>query len=71
MSSFRTAFFLAFSALRKGNRWALLLIIVVMALSFTNLIFISSILTGVTATLDQQLIDTQVGHVVIDPAKDE
>ena len=30
MGSFRTAIFLAFSALRKGNRWALILIIVVM-----------------------------------------
>jgi len=71
MGNFSTAFFLAFSALRKGNRWALALIILVMALSFTNLIFVSSILTGVTATLDQQLIDTQVAHVVIDPAKDD
>ena len=71
MGSFRTAIFLAFSALRKGNRWALLLIIVVMALSFTNLIFISSMLTGFTATLDKQLIETRIGNVVIVPAEHE
>jgi putative ABC transport system permease protein len=71
MHNFTAAFFLAFSALRRSNRWALLLIIVVMALSFTNLIFISSIMTGFIAMLDKQLIETRIANVVIDPAENE
>lgn len=41
LGNFKLALFLAFKSMYKGNRWALALIIVVMAFSFVNLIFTS------------------------------
>ena len=42
----KLAFFLAFKSIYRGNRWAALLIVAVMALSFANLILTPSILSG-------------------------
>jgi putative ABC transport system permease protein len=68
MGNIKAALFLAYKSVTRGNRWALGLIILVMSLSFMNLIFTSSILDGVTDTLDNQLVNTLVGNVVIDPS---
>jgi putative ABC transport system permease protein len=63
----RLAFFLAFKSLWKGNRWAALLIISVMALSFAQLILTPSIISGVTHALNAQQINTLYGNVIVDP----
>jgi putative ABC transport system permease protein len=70
-NNFKTAAFLAFKSIIKGNRWTLIMIIMVMAFSFINLIFVSSILSGVMKTLDDQLIDTLYANVIIDPKQDD
>ncbi|MBI2869758.1 MAG: ABC transporter permease [Chloroflexi bacterium] len=67
MHGLRVALFLAYKSILKGNRWALALTVLVMALSFVNLIFTSSILSGVTTTLDRQLIDTSLANIVLSP----
>ena len=67
MGNLKLALFLAFKSIIKGNRWALILIILVMSLSFANLLMTPSILSGVTNTLNQQQIDTLYGNIVIDP----
>jgi putative ABC transport system permease protein len=71
MGNLKLALFLAFKSIIKGNRWALVLIILVMSLSFTNLLLTPSILSGVTNTLNQQQIDTLYGNIVIDPPPTE
>jgi len=71
MGSFKAAVFLAFKSVVRGNRWALALIILVMSLSFMNLVFTASILDGVSGTLDGQLVNTLIGNVVIDPGDSE
>jgi len=71
MGHFKLALFLAFKSIIKGNRWALVLIILVMSLSFANLLLTPSILSGVTNTLNQQQIDTLYGNIVIDPPPTE
>ena len=71
MGSFKVALFLAYKSIIKGNRWALVLIILVMSLSFTNLILTPSILAGVTNTLDEQQVNTLFANIVIDPGKDK
>ena len=70
-SNFKTSGFLAFKSILKGNRWTLIMIILVMAFSFINLVFVSSILSGVMKTLDDQLVDTLYANVIIDPVEDE
>jgi putative ABC transport system permease protein len=71
MGNLKLALFLAFKSIVKGNRWALVLIILVMSLSFANLLLTPSILSGVTNTLNQQQIDTLYGNIVIDPPSTE
>jgi len=71
MGNLKLALFLAFKSIIKGNRWALVLIILVMSLSLANLILTPSILAGVTNTLDQQQVDTLLANIVIDPQADE
>lgn len=67
MGSVRATFFLAFKSIVKGNRWALAMIIIVMSLSFANMMLTPSIISGVTRALDQQQIDTVCGNIVLDP----
>ena len=69
-SNFKLALFLAFKSMFRGNKWALVLIIVVMAFSFVNLIFTSAIISGVMTTMDNQIIDTMFSNVVISPKED-
>ena len=71
MGNLKLALFLALKSIIKGNHWALVLIILVMSLSFTNLIVTPSILSGVTNTLDQQQVDTLLANIIIDPQSDE
>ena len=71
MGSLKVALFLAWKSIIKGNRWALIFVILVMSLSFVNLIFTSSILSGVTATMDEQMVNNLLANVVIDPPEDE
>ncbi|MDD5312408.1 MAG: FtsX-like permease family protein [Dehalococcoidia bacterium] len=68
---YKLALFLAFKSIIKGNHWTLALIIAVMAFSFVNLIFTSSIISGVMATLDQQMIDTMFANIVLSPEENE
>jgi len=70
MGNFKLALFLAFKSIFKGNRWAVVLIVLVMSLSFANLLLTPSILTGVTNTLNRQQVETLYGNIVIDPPAD-
>jgi putative ABC transport system permease protein len=67
----KLAIFLAFKSMLRGNKWALGLIIVVMAFSFVNLIFTSAIISGVMTTMDSQMVNTIFSNVVISPSQDK
>ncbi len=67
MGDLKLALLLAYKSVVKGNRWALVLIILVMSLSFANLVLTPSILSGVTQTLDKQQVETLFGNIIIDP----
>jgi len=71
MGDLKLSFFLAFKSIIKGNRWAFVLIVAVMALSFTNLLLTPSIMAGVTDTLNQQQIDNLYSNIVVDPPSTE
>ena len=71
MGNLKVALFLAYKSIARGNRWALVLIVLVMSLSFVNLIFTASILSGVMTTMDDQLVDTMFAHVSISPQENE
>ncbi len=67
MGNFKLAVFLAYKSIFKGNRWALVLIVAVMSLSFANLLLTPSILLGVTETINRQQVDTLYGNIVVSP----
>lgn len=67
----RIAGFLAVRLLVRGNRWALIGIIAVMALSLVNHVYTSAMLSGFSDTLDQQLIDNMLGNIVIAPEENK
>ena len=71
MADIRLAMFLAYKSIFKGNRWALVLIVLVMSLSFANLLLTPSILLGVTETINRQQVETVYSNIVIDPAADQ
>lgn len=71
MGDLKLAIFLAYKSIFKGNRWALVLIVTVMSLSFANLLLTPSILLGVTDTVNRQQVETMYGDIVVDPPSDE
>ena len=71
LGNIKLAFFLAYKSMIKGNRWALVLIIMVMAFSFVNLNFTTSIISGVMSTMDNQMIDAVFSNLVISPRQDK
>jgi len=71
MGNLRTALFLTRKAFMKGNKWALVFVILAMSLSFVNLNFMPALLSGARDTLEEQLVRTVLANVVIDPEEDE
>ncbi len=69
MGNIKLALFLALKSFLKGNRWTLALIVLVMSLSFTNLVLTPSIMSGVTQAINQQQINTLFGNILIDPPR--
>lgn len=71
LSDLRLSVFLAQKSITKGNKGTLVLTIFIMALVFVNSVFISSLFLGLTGTINDQIINTMYGTVVIEPKKDE
>jgi putative ABC transport system permease protein len=71
MGDLKLAFFLAHKSIFKGNRWALILIVLVMSLSFANLLLTPSILMGVNDAVNVQQVETLYGDIVVDPPENE
>jgi putative ABC transport system permease protein len=71
MGNFRLALFLAYKSIIKGSRWTLVLIMLVMSLSFANLILTPSIMSGVTEAINKEQIETLFGNIIIDPPSDQ
>jgi putative ABC transport system permease protein len=67
LGNFKLAAFLAYKSIIKGNRWTLIMIILVTSLSFANLIIIPSLMSGVTDAINKQQIETLFGNIIIDP----
>ncbi len=63
----RLPFYLAWQYMRRGNKWTLLLTILLMAAAFINLVFPSALFTGIVQGSNQQIIDAYVGNVYLTP----
>lgn len=71
LSNLKLSLFLAYKSITKGNKGTLILTIFIMSLIFINLVFISSLFLGVSDTVNNQVINTAYGNIVIEPMEDE
>jgi len=67
----RVALFLVFKAITRGNKYTLILTILVTTLAFINIIFISAIMSGAISKAYQQAQENYVSNIVILPPVDE
>ncbi len=67
----KTAFFLALTSIKRGNKGTLAMTILIMTLAYVNLVFISSVFGGIVEAINTQSIDNQYSNIVIEPAIDE
>jgi len=67
----RVSIFLVYKAITRGNRFTLILTILVTTLAFINIIFISSIMNGAITKAYQQAQENYVSNIVILPDTDE
>lgn len=66
----KVALFLGHKSIVNGNKGIIVLMIFILSLAFVNLIFTTSLLNGLTTTLDNQLINNSVANIVIDPQEE-
>lgn len=66
----KVALFLAFKSATRGNKAIVALMIFIMSLAFINLVFISSILNGIVATINNQVKTNVVSDIVIEPQEE-
>jgi putative ABC transport system permease protein len=67
---FKVAIFLGYKSIVNGNKGIVILMIFILSLAFVNLIFINSLLNGVTTTLNNQIINNSAGNIVIGPQEE-
>jgi putative ABC transport system permease protein len=67
----RVAFFLVYKAITRGNRFTLVLTILITTLAFINIIFISSLMNGAINKSYQQAQENYVSNLVITPPSDQ
>ncbi len=67
----KTAFFLAFTSIKRGSKGTLAMTILIMTLAYVNLVFISSIFGGIVEAINRESINNQYSNIVIEPAIDE
>ena len=71
LNNIKISFFLAYKSITRGNKGRLSLTILIMTLSFLNLMFTPALLFGMAETMNQQSIDNIFGNIIIEPEEDE
>ncbi len=67
----KTAAFLAFTSIKRGNKGTLVMTILIMTLAYVNLVFVASIFGGIVEAINKEAITNQYSNIVIEPAIDE
>lgn len=67
MRDIKTAFFIAYKSVLKGNKSTVALLIFILSLSFLNMMFISGILNGMGELFYKAIIDTYASNIAIGP----
>jgi putative ABC transport system permease protein len=63
----RVALFLAWRSLIRGNRSSTIMTVIIIALCFTNMIFLPGLFNGIGQSITSQIVDYEVGNVLVSP----
>ncbi len=67
IGEWKIPFFLVARFLRRGSKWTIFFIILLMSIAFVNLIFVTSLFNGIIEAVNNQVIDTHMGHIYLLP----
>jgi ABC-type lipoprotein release transport system permease subunit len=70
MESARTAGFIAYKSVRRGRVGMFVLMMLILSLSFFNMLFIPGVFSGLFNTIVGLLIDTTTSHIVVSPIEE-
>jgi putative ABC transport system permease protein len=63
----KVAFLLALRSLQRGSRSSVILTILIVGMCFTNMIFLPGIFNGIGQSITKQVVDYEVGNVLVSP----
>jgi putative ABC transport system permease protein len=63
----KVAFLLALRSLQRGNRSSVILTILIIGMCFTNMIFLPAMFNGIGQSITKQVVDYEVGNVLVSP----
>jgi len=63
----KVAFLLALRSLQRGSRSSVLLTIVIIAMCFTNMVFLPGLFNGIGQSITKQVVDYEIGNVLVSP----
>jgi len=63
----KVALFLAWRSLVRGNRSSTVMTVIIIALCFTNMIFLPGLFNGIGQSITAQIVDYEVGNVLVSP----
>lgn len=70
MSGLQTAAFIAYKTIARGRRGTLALMILILSLSFFNMIFIPGVFSGLLETIIGLEVNTYTAHVMVGPQQE-
>ena len=70
MHSAQTAFFIAYKSILRAHRGTLALMLVILCLSFFNMLFIPGVFSGLLATIIGLETDTYTADIMVEPQQD-
>lgn len=70
LDDLKIAVFLAVKSITRSSKITVGLIVTILALAFINLIFISAVLDGFMATMNNQIVNNFTSNIVIDPQEE-
>ena len=63
----KVAFLLALRSLQRGSRSSVILTVLIIAMCFTNMIFLPGLFNGIGQSITKQVVDYEVGNVLVSP----
>ena len=67
MLDIKTAFFVAYKTITRGNKSTAVFTVFILSLSFFNLMFVSGFLNGFSEGIMRSMIDNSTAHIIVMP----